>query len=332
MNHSFKNDKYWILFGILIITLTLLFYPSSSYKLFDVKLTRSDAENIAKDFLKEKNIDISGYSVEGFVAENVVTNNYLMRTLGNEGFAKLTKDENWDSYGWTILFHLNISRDIPHTTYTVRVTNHGKVFGYTREIPDTTTIPSLSKEEAEALMIATITESIPVDLSEYELSESREENYSHRTDHSFRWKKEASFAKGEMIVNGTIQGNQPGEFRFNFLVPEDARGFFDTSEALYGTFSVIFVAFLMVFALYYFLKKYHQGEVWINVGKSLFAIYFSVALIEIINAWPNIGMGVNVGSLNFLAVKFIVLLINGLLVQFLLSLLIFECVYHVPHW
>lgn len=323
MKATFKNDKYWIAIGIIIVILTFVFYPLSPFKYVEVKLTRADAEKIAQNYLNEKGIDVSKYYVEGFVAENTITNKFLMRELGKEGFAKLSKDENWNLYGWTILFHLNISHDLPQTIYIVRVSNDGTINGYERDIPDTTTIPSLSKTEAEQLMRSTIEENLSVDLSQYEMSESQEQNYINRTDHSFTWKKKVDFADGEMVVNGTIQGNQPGEYRVRFLVPEDERGFFDTGQAVYGTLSAIFVALLMVFALYNFLKKYHQGEVWVSVGRSMFIIYFLAAIISLVNSWPNIGLGVNVGSLNFFAVKFIVVVINGLLLQFLLALLVF---------
>jgi len=323
MKTSFKNDKYWIGFGIIVIILIFILYPYSPFKSTNVKITRADAEKIATNYLTAKGINVSDYFIEGFVAENTVTNKFLMRELGNEGFAKLNKNKDWNLFGWTILFHLNMSRDLPQTTYVVRVSNDGTINGYQRDIPDTSTIPSLSKSDAEKLMRTTIEENLAVDLSKYELNESQEQNYKNRTDHSFTWKKKVSFVDGEMIVDGKIQGNQPGEYRVRFLVPEKERSFFDAGEAVYGTLSVIFVAILMVFALYNFLKKYHQGEVWISVGRSLFVIYFSVALISIINGWPNVGLGVNVGSLNFLSVKLIVLLINGLLVQFLLALLVF---------
>lgn len=110
MKQNFASDKYWIIFGIVIIILTFLLYPSSPYNSVEVKLTRSDAVNIAKKYLSDKDIDISGYSIEGFVSENQITNKYLIRELGNEGFTKLLEDDNWKAYGWTIYFHLNISR------------------------------------------------------------------------------------------------------------------------------------------------------------------------------------------------------------------------------
>lgn len=323
MKHNFANDKYWIIFGIVIIVLTFWLYQYSPFKSADLKISRVQAEEIATDYLVSKGVDVSVYWVESFVNDNSITNKYIVKELGNEGFEKLSKDETWNLFGWIVYFHTNTSLDIPQTTYTITISNHGLITGYQKQIPDVTSINSLTKIEAEELMRLTITENLPIDLSEFELTESREENYSNRTDHSFRWKKEAEFIEGELIVRGKIQGDQPGVYEYFFLVPENDRKYFDSSEALFGTSSVIFVAFLMVFALYYFLKKYHQGEVWINVGRSLFIIYFAIALMTVANVWPNLGQGTQIGNLSFVTVKIIVVLINGLLIQFLLALLVF---------
>lgn len=323
MKQDFTNDKYWIIFGIVIIVITFWLYQYSPFKSADLKISRTQAEEIATDYLISKGVDVSVYWVESFVNDNSITNKYIVKELGNDGFEKLSKDETWNLFGWIVYFHTNTSLDIPQTTYTITISNHGLITGYQKQIPDVTSINSLTKIEAEELMRLTITENLPINLSEFELTESREENYSNRTDHSFRWKKETDLIKGELIVRGKIQGDQPGVYEYFFLAPENDRKYFDSSEALFGTSSVIFVAFLMVFALYYFLKKYHQGEVWINVGRSLFIIYFGVALIAVANVWPNLGQGTHIGNLSFVTVKIIVVLINGLLIQFLLALLVF---------
>ncbi len=323
MKLNFKFDKYWIAIGFLCIILIYLLYPSSPFKSASLKISRSEAEKTAKEYLQEKGIDISEYWVETFLPDNSVINKYVIRKLGNEGYDELSKNKNWNLINWNVYFHKNLSREVAQTTYTVEISNYGEVLSYSRQIPDTMSIQSISKEEAENLMRNTINENLSVDLSGFEMIESREENLSNRTDYSFLWEKSSKEIEGKWQVRGTIQGNEPGNYEISFLVPDNYRQFFDTSQALFGTFSAIFVAFLMVFSLYYFLKKYHQGEVWINVGKSLFFIYFIVAIFTLINVWPNLGPGTQIGNLSYVTVKLIVVLLNGLLIQFLLALLVF---------
>ena len=53
MKTAFKNDKYWITLGIIVIILTFAFYPHSPFKSVDVKITRADAEKIAIDLKGE---------------------------------------------------------------------------------------------------------------------------------------------------------------------------------------------------------------------------------------------------------------------------------------
>ena len=323
MESNKRLEKYWIGAGLIIAVLLVIFYSYSPFKSLTLQVTRSEAIDISKNYLEKKNIDISDYWIEGFFSDQVIMNRYLLGKLGTEKYSELSKDEEWGLVGWSIFLHKNLTKDSPQTTYRVNISNFGKVTRYTRNIPDTMTLPSISKPEAEELMRKTIISAFSVDLNEYELVESRENNLANRTDYSFKWEKPVGDVGGKWVLNGVIQGSEPGEYEKVYSVPEGAGGFFDTGEALFGTFSVIFVAFLMVFSLYFFLKKYHQGEVWVNVGKSLFIIYFLVALFTIINVWPNLGLGTNIGNLSFVTVKLIVTIINGLLIQFLLALLIF---------
>lgn len=65
-------------------------------------------------------------------------------------------------------------------------------------------------------MLSTINENLPVNLSDFELKESREENYINRTDHYFMWKRDVQFVEGEIVVSGKIQGNEPGEYSVSF--------------------------------------------------------------------------------------------------------------------
>lgn len=323
MNNSFTNDKYWITGSILTILIIIFLYPLSPFKSFRMDISRSEAIEIAQDYLKKQGIDVSHMYKEGFVDENLVVNKYFLREFGSEGMDKFKEKENLKTFGWVVYFHENSPTNSAQTSYTIGLSNEGSVVRFEREIPDTTVIPSVSKDEASALITHTIQNNLNVNLDEYLLIKSDQHDLNKRTDYSFRWEKSVEDIEGKILVTAKVQGNEPGSYEIDFQVPEKYRTYFDTTEALFSTVSVIFVAFIMVFALYYFLKKYHQGEVWVNVGRSIFIVYFVAAIILLINAWPNIGMGVSMGTLSFLSVKIIVILINGLLIQFLLALLVF---------
>jgi hypothetical protein len=119
-----------------------------------------------------------------------------------------------------------------------------------------------------------------------------------------------------------IQGNQTGAIEYNFYPPENYREGSDSSQALFGTFSVLFVFFLTQYAIFLFLKKYHQGEIWLKIGRNLFLVYFSVSIVYLINYWPSVGQNINMG-LDVLTSKIIIFLSMGLLVYFFLALLLF---------
>ena len=323
MNNAFKNDKYWILAGLTLIVLIFVFYSSSPFKSFPMNISRGEAISIAEEYLNKENIDVSGMYKEGIVDENTVVNKYLLKKLGSEGLEKFSKKEKLGNYGWVVIFHENKASNEPHITYTLGLSNNGNIISYERSIPDTSVIPSVTLDEAKKIITKVIQSRLNIELNDFVLVKSEQNNLNQRTDYFFRWEKDVEGVEGKILVEAQVQGNQAAMYKVGFHVPDKYRNVINTQEALFGTASVIFVAFLMVFALFFFLKKYHQGEIWINAGKFFFLIYFIIALFLIANNWPNVGLNVTMGTLSFISVKVIVLLINGLVIQFLLALLVF---------
>ena len=323
MIQEYRSHLYWIIAGLLSVIAVLFIYPYSSYNGINMEISRTDAVEIAKDFLTKQKINLFDYLNEGYLESNTVANSYLQRTMSGAEFSELVNKENWPSYGWEIIFYKNLSRDVPQTTYTIRVSHRGKIISYSRSIPDTSYLPSLSKEEGLEFITSVVKKNLGIDLTDFNLAESREENLSKRTDYIFRWEKDVEGIDGKLVINAGLQGNQPGRYSYSFSPPQGEQRLFEASEALFGTISVIFIFFLTQFAIFLFLKKYHQGEIWISMGKNLFILFFLVALIGLVNMWPSIGQQVNIGSVSLLMVKIIVMISTGLIVYFVAAILLF---------
>lgn len=323
MKYNFTSHKYWLIAGVAIICLIIIFYPFSSFEGLDMKITRPQAIQIAKEFLQKQNINLNNFYEEGFLNNSPVEIRYLIKKLGTKEFKEYQKNIKWGYFGWRIMFHQNLPKQIAQTIYYVDISNDGNILGFKKEIPDTTYLPSLSKSDATKLIINYLHEKIGNEIEQFNLVETHEENYKTRTDYSFRWEKDEPRLNAKFVITAKVQGNTVGSYNYLFEVPQAEREYFVAAEALYGTVSIIFVIFLMMLAFYFFLKKYHQGEVWILVGRTIFIIYFTISLIEIINEWPGIGMGVMIGNLSFLYTKIIVVLINGFVIMFFLALLVF---------
>lgn len=322
MNYSFKNHKYWLAAFVVFAILILSFYQFSIYDAFKMQITRPEAIAAAEKFLSSRNISTYGFAKEAFLDNSPVEIRYLIKKLGTTDFKKYM-EENKKDLSWKVMFHQDLAKQLEHTTYYVDVAQDGSVFGFQKEIPDSTKLPSLSKAEATQFISSHLHEKIGNDFSNFKLIESKEEQYRNRTDFSFRWEKEVKKLNAKTIITARLQGNTIGSFNHYLEIPQQEREYFRTSDFLFGTVSVVLVVFLMMISFFLFLKKYHQGEIWMSVGRTMFLLYFIISLLEFINLWPGLGLGTNVGNLQFSAVKFMILLINGFIMQFFLALLVF---------
>jgi hypothetical protein len=323
MQNNSAFHIYWILAAAIIIGLILFLYPKTPYESLNMNVTRWEAVQIAKDFLKAQNETVDNMNVEVFLDNSPVETRYILKKLGGKEFNEYGKDELWSNLSWTVYFHQNLPRQIQQKSITVDVSNKGKVFGFIKTIPDSVTIPSVSKDEAATLVSSYLQGKIGDDFEKFKMTELREENIKARTDYAFRWEKDEKKLDAKIIITARVLGNSVGSFSYYFEVPQQEREYFLAIEAIYGTVSVIFVLIIMLIAFYLFLKKYHQGEVWITVGRNFFLLYFLLSIINLINYWPAIGQGAMIGNLSFLYTKIIIFIINGLIISFFLSLLVF---------
>ncbi len=323
MQNNFSNHKYWIIAGSAIIGLILMLYPFATYDSLSMKITRPEAIKFAKEFLKEQKINTEGFSEEAFLDNSPIETRYILKKLGGKEFKNYGKNEKWSNLSWMVFIHQNLAKQIEQTSYWVDVSQDGKIFGFKSTIPESESLPSLNKTEATNLISDFLYKKIGNEFNQYKLIESKEEILRSRTDHSFRWEKEESKLNAKIVITGRVNGNTIGSYQHYFEVPQNDREYFEASEAIYGTISVVFVVFLIFLALYLFLKKYHQGEVWVSVGRTLFLIYFFLTLINLADYWPGMGLGTSIGNLSFMNVKIIMVLVNGLVLSFFMALLIF---------
>lgn len=323
MQNNFASHRYWIIATIIIAITIIVLYPRATYESLNMNITQSEAIEIAKKFLQEQNENVDNMYVEVFLDNSPVEAKYILKKLGGKKFKDYGKDELWSNLSWAVYFHQNLPRQVQQKSFTVDVSNNGKVFGFNKTIPDTTSIPSVTKEEAISIVTNYIRKQIGNEFEKFKRTEFREENIRSRTDFSFRWEKEVENLNAKIIITSRVLGNKIGSFAYYFEVPQQDREYFLAIDALYGTASVIFVIILIIIAFYLFLKKYHQGEVWISVGRNFFLLFFIISLLNLINYWPAIGQGALLGNVSFRNTKIIVLIINGFVISFFLALLVF---------
>ena len=323
MQNNHTTLRYWLIAWIIILGLIFILYPLTPYESFKLEVTRSEAIQIAKDFLSDQNTNVDNFYVEAFLDNSPIEVRYILKKLGGEGFKTYGQNEKWSNLSWTVYFHQNLPKQVEQSSYYVDVSEKGKIFGFSKTIPDTTKLPSLSKVDATELISLYLSHEIGSDFEKFKLTESREENIKSRTDFSFRWEKDESRLDAKIVITARVLGNNIGSYSYYFEVPQQEREYFEAIEALYGTISALFVVFLILLAFYLFLKKYHQGEVWISVGRTFFIIYLLLSFISLANYWPAIGQGAIIGNISFLYTKIIIVLVNGLIFSFFMALLVF---------
>ena len=323
MQKNFSKHKYWIAAGIIIIALIVILYPGGIYNNLTMEITRPQAIKIAKNYLKKQNINVNGFYEDAYLDNSPIEIKYILKTLGEKEFKKYNSGKKWSNLGWYVLFHQNLPRQIQQTQITVDVSSSGNIYGFRKKIPEESSFPSISKTEATKMISTFLLNEIGPEFNQYKLIESKEENFRNRTDHSFRWEKEETSPNAKVVISANITGNKISGYSHYFEVPQKEREFIEAIDAIYGTVSVIFIIFLMFIAIFLFLKKYHQGEIWISVGRSFFILYFIISLLHLINLWPAIGFGAQFGELSFLNIRIMLFLIYGLIINFFMALLVF---------
>jgi phosphoserine phosphatase RsbU/P len=323
MNLPSNNHRYWISAGIISLIAIIFLYRLGIYDSLTFETTRTQAIQIAENYLKKQNIKTDEFYKEAFIDLYQVENKYFLKTLGATEFKKIQQDNNWPTRGWTIYFHQNLGRDLPQTTYDVILSHDGRILGFKTKIPSTQEFPSLKEDEALALMKNYLLNNAKFNLDDYKLVQNKQDVLGKRTDYDFKWEKKETRFEGKWIISGNVQGNKIGGYDINFEVPEQDRQHLQVGEVLFGTGSIIFVIILMIVAFFLFIKKYHQGEVWFSMGRNLFIIYFILSLLVLINYWPGLGRGSALGDVSFLNVKIIVFVIYGLVIYFFISVLLF---------
>lgn len=327
MRGIFDNNNKWIFVSIILAAAIILLLPGSIYKSSKMGINRTEAIEKARNLLISQGINLDGYYVEGLINNSPIESRYLIKKLGSSKYESLVERENYPSYGWILYFHKNLSKEFAQTHYQVYLNFNGQFTGFIRDIPDSTSSPSFaSEEEAENYINSFLAGHSNYAVNDFKLTDKKSFQLAKRTDYFFTWEKVLpEYDSIKLQINARVHGNKLGYISTNFQIPPEESGYFATEQVFYSTVSLIFIFFFVLIALYQFLKKYHQGEIWMRVGKSFFLIYFLLSLINTLNGWPSGGQGLTLGNMPFITTKLIMFVFQILILNFILSLLLLSC-------
>jgi len=140
------------------------------------------------------------------------------------------------------------------------------------------------------------------------MKKSQQSRQLNRTDYEFVWEKQADFTDGIFQLTFYIQGNEIGGYDYSFDIPERIHTIIRskiTQGTMYFFIQVFILIIVFVYALVLFLRKYHEGEISVSLGRNLFIIIFTLGLINSINGFPVMGAGVSFGNLSFRNTQFV---------------------------
>ncbi len=334
-----KHLKWWVV--ILVASVLIIYWiPQNIGVNVTESLDRVEAKEKATSFLKETGFNVDDY----FSTTTRNPANYLLSYLKSEmdiaEYNELVRGDILPNIRWQVRFIKNIPRDQPQTQYYVSISPQGKIVGYQRILPDTLTIESLSEDQASRLAQIYLTDRIDTPLNNYILRRSQQFKRSNRIDYTFIWEKPANFAPGDFVIRVFVQGNVIGGFEYLFHLPESEQRIL-SEETTQGTFlfmvQFIGLVLIFIFTMILFLKKYHEGEVSINLGRNLFIVVFVIGLLRSINEFPVAGNTVHIGNLSAINVQIIIFVYEVLLKNVFIGILLLTSwavgeAYARSHW
>ena len=319
-----NHIKWWIILSIAII-LVFILIPSNLTFSVKEKINRYQAEDIGRNFLQKMQIDLTDYHpiVTRQVDYNALT--YLNKSLGSQKLNEIIAQDDIPNNRWQLRFLKNLPTDQMQTRYRIWISPQGNVIGYTRQIPDTLTL--VSEIEARALAIARyyISQNTSFNLNKFTLRKSQQNRQLNRTDYIFVWEKSADLSDGIFRLTFYVQGNQVGGYEYSYIMPEHIQSIVrnkTTQGTFYFLLQFIILLLVSVYAVILFLRKYHEGEVSVTLGRNLFIIIFSLGLIGAINEFPVSGSSVSLDNLSFRNIQIIVLFYDVLIKSTFLGVLL----------
>jgi len=190
--------------------------PSASV---DVTISRSQAEEIATDYLARFGYAPQDYKFALSFSGDSSPLYYLQRTLGVEESNRRMAEEGWPLFYWNARWFKPLEKE----EFYVYLKPDGEFMGLYHVIKEDALGAQVSQEEAGSSIAADfLTQYAGWDASKWEQVEaSSEARPGGRVDHTFAWKSRSfSAGEAELRYTVTVQGDKVGGVNYWIKVPE----------------------------------------------------------------------------------------------------------------
>jgi membrane protease YdiL (CAAX protease family) len=279
----------WIFFGVLggLFAHHYFFraFPEASV---DFKVSRSEAQNRARNFVESLGENPSGYqsTITFELDDNAKT--YLERELGLQEANRLMSGE-LNIWYWEVRFF----RSQQEEEYRVRVNPAGQVVGYQRTIEEARAGKSLTREEAFSAAGRFLQTKLRSDLSRWEFlpEEVNSEKRPNRLDWSFTWERKNFRAKeAPYRLKVGLQGENIGSTQEFLQVPEAWTRDYQhlrSTNLLYNQLALLPYGFLMGAAIWLGISLTRQGKTTWGAPLKIGALVAILFFLMQINQWDS---------------------------------------------
>jgi hypothetical protein len=209
----------WVLAGIagIVITVTLLFeaFPEASV---DFRISRGDAERIAREFLTARGERLDGYTSAIAFRVDDPAKTYLERELGLGEANRLMASGDVAIFAWDV----RAFRELQREEFSVRVDPRGRVVGARHVVEEAKAGARLERDAARAVA-ESLFRSLRPDAASYGYlpEEANATDRPGRRDWTFTWERTGFHAKDAPYrVRVTVQGDRADGYEEFLKVPE----------------------------------------------------------------------------------------------------------------
>lgn len=250
---------------------------------FDV--SRQEAKKQAAEFLEKQQIDISHYQHAIAFTYNQGAKTFIEKELGiQEARQLLARD--FRLWRWSNRWFIPLTRE----EIKVDITPTGELVHFEHTLPEERPAPVLNIDEARRLSQRFLSNTINIDIRDWEFTEDKTEVKPNRVDYFFTYKK-----KGVEVYNATyrfdigVQGEQIGLYREFLHIPEewqrDYQHLRSMNHTTAATADVLFVLIIIAAIVVLFRRS---GYHYLNFRTALLfgSVAFLLKLLSEINQLP----------------------------------------------
>ncbi len=300
---------WFIFFCFSLLSLAIWFwfrYPQLVF--LNLSVNRENALKIAKDYLKARDVPITGYQTAIVFQIDSEANRYLQKTIKFDGLQKFIKDHDFDMFYWTVRFFKENQKE---EYYVYVEPSQGEVIALKHVIDESEYRRKNTKEEARAKAEQFLKDNFHFNPEEYEIRGNSEKVWDHRSDFSFGWsKREVSIpwasipgagqeysgkdkGTGKLMVSATISGDEVLSFSKNYFdVPDQFNRYLDRSQNVArNILTIINIFSFILFAATIFFIFIRRNHLAMHTTKKFYlgvmTCFFVLSVFSFVNYYQS---------------------------------------------